>query len=335
MQPGSYRPKFPLHMVWLATNRCNARCLHCSSNSTVKTKDELNEREALDLIDQFVEAGVIDLAISGGEPLMRSDIFTVIAYARRQGLTVGVGSNGWRLTSQQASRLALAGTNRLQISLDGLRSAHDALRNWPGLFDRALSSIRTAQQAGLRVHVCCTINKLNAHELDDFFAFIADSGIPRINLSRYVPTGRGTSALDLDRAEWKRVILRCLELRDQYKGKIEVTTHLAQRVLVDEEVQSLPGFIGCQAGIGQGCVSASGKVFPCVLLPIPVGDLRVGRFREIWRTSPVIRTLQNRDNLKGACGACGQKSRCGGCRALAYAQDGNYLGTDSRCWLGM
>lgn len=333
MEPGSFRPTFPLHMVWLATNRCNARCLHCSSNSTVKNKDELNDREALDMIDQFKEAGVLDLAISGGEPLMRPDIFDIISYARQQGLTVGIGSNGWRLTTQQARRLALAEINRLQISLDGLRSSHDLLRNWPGLFDRALTSIRTAQQAGLRVHVCCTINKLNAHELDDFFAFICDKGIKRINLSRYVPTGRGTSTLDLDHSEWKKVILKSFELRDQYKGTIDVTTHLAQRVLVDQEIQSLPSFIGCQAGIGQGCVTAIGKVLPCVLLPMPIGDLRTNRFREIWQTSPIIRALQNRDNLKGACGACSHRSRCGGCRALAYAQDGNYLEADSRCWL--
>lgn len=333
MEPGSFRPVFPLHMVWLATNRCNARCLHCSSNSTVQTNDELSNIEAINLIDQFVEAGVIDLAISGGEPLMRSDIFSVISYARQKGLTVGIGSNGWRLTAQQASRLALTGINRLQISLDGLRSSHDALRNWPGLFDRAIASIKAAQQAGLRVHVCCTINKFNAHELEELFVFLADMGIQRINLSRYVPTGRGTSALDLDRDEWKQVILRCLKLRDQYKGTLEVTTHLAQRVLVDQEIQSLPSFIGCQAGIGQGCVTASGKILPCVLLPITIGDIRSGRFRDIWQASPIIKALQNRDNLKGACGACEQRSRCGGCRALAYAKNGDYLETDSRCWL--
>ena len=112
-----------------------------------------------------------------------------------------------------------------------------------------------------------------------------------------------------------------------------MATHLAQQILVDRQVTGMPGFIGCQAGIGQGCVTANGSVLPCVLLPVPVGNIREKPFVEIWTTSPVIQALQSRQSLQGACGSCFFKDRCGGCRAVALAKTGDYLATDERCWL--
>lgn len=112
-----------------------------------------------------------------------------------------------------------------------------------------------------------------------------------------------------------------------------MVTHLAQQILVDSKVAGMPGFIGCQAGIGQGCITANGTVLPCVLLPVPVGNVRSKPFGEIWRSSPIIQALQARRSLKGACASCFFKDRCGGCRAVALAKTGDYLATDERCWL--
>jgi radical SAM protein with 4Fe4S-binding SPASM domain len=286
-----------------------------------------------DLIDEFICAGVVDLGISGGEPLLRKDLYGIIAYAREHGLSVGLGSNGTTLNQASTARLAALGLNRLQVSLDGLRESHDRLRCWPGLFDKVLRAIQVALNAGLRTHVCCTINRLNGSELEEFTELVSQLGVHRINFSRYVPTGRGSDDLDLGEGDWQAVMQLCVRLRDRYRGSMEIVTHLAQQILVDEEVNGVPGFIGCQAGIGQGCVTATGTVLPCVLLPVPVGNVREQSFREIWRTSPVIRCLQARRSLEGACGACSFRGRCGGCRALAYAKAGSYLATDPRCWL--
>ncbi|MCA1993430.1 MAG: radical SAM protein, partial [Coleofasciculus sp. S288] len=173
MNPGSFRPSSPFHMVWLATNRCNARCAHCSSNSSTPYPDELSQEEACDLMDQFAEAGVVDLAISGGEPLLRQDLFEIIAHARSRGLSVGVGSNGAVLSQETAIRLVESGINRFQVSLDGQAAEHEALRCWNGLFDRALQMIQRAREVGLRVHVCCTINRLNWQILESFTELVS------------------------------------------------------------------------------------------------------------------------------------------------------------------
>jgi radical SAM protein with 4Fe4S-binding SPASM domain len=333
MLPGSFKPTLPLHMVWLSTNRCNARCAHCSSNSSEPYPDELSTQEAYDLIDQLSEAGVLDLAISGGEPLMRDDLFDILQYARSKDISVGVGSNGAHLSDDQARRLKQSGISRFQVSLDGNSDQHDALRRWPGLYLRVLNSIKKARDAGLTVNICCTINKLNYNSLASFVEFAASLGIRRLNLSRFIPTGRGDPRLDIPDHEWKDVIHECAELKLAWQNELIISTHLSQQILVDSEIRDMPAFIGCQAGIGQGAVSANGHVFPCVLLPLSLGNVREMRLKDIWLTSPTIKALHDRTSLSGHCTICPQRDRCGGCRALAYARTGSCLDSDPRCWL--
>lgn len=328
-----FQPAFPFHMVWLATDACTARCLHCSSNSATRSPDEMSTAEALDMIDQLADCGVVDLGISGGEPMLRSDLLQVIAHAKARGMAVGLASNGAKLPASYAGQLAALGLNRLQISLDGTAGPHDKLRQWPGLYQRALRSIDTAQAAGLRVHVCCTISSLNVDELEEFAEAVLALKVARINFSRYVPTGRASTDLDLPDQRWRAVVERCAALKERYRGRLEIVTHLAQQILVDADVACMDGFVGCQAGRGQGCISANGNVLPCVLLPVVAGNLRQARFREIWSNAPVIRGLKDREKLAGKCGGCAVRERCGGCRAVAFARTGSLTATDPRCWL--
>lgn len=328
-----FTPAMPFHMVWLATDACTARCLHCSSNSAKRRPDELTTDEALDLMRQFAESGVVDVGISGGEPLLRRDLPEVLAYAKALCLSVGIATNGAKLSDSTALRLADLGLDRLQVSLDGFATAHETLRRWPGLFARVLRTVETGNQAGLRVHICCTINRLNVGELQAFVEFVASLPVKRLNLSRYVPTGRGQDALDIPDREWRAVVEQCAELRRRMRDRIEITTHLAQQILVDEEVAEMPAHIGCQAGRGQGCVTANGTVYPCVLLPVPLGNIRQATFQQIWTGSSIVRRLQHRETLEGQCSRCSVRERCGGCRAVAFAKTGRLFATDPRCWI--
>lgn len=319
-------------MVWLATDLCNARCHHCSSASTKRSPDELRTEEVEDLFRQMVELGVLDLAVSGGEPLLRPDLLGVLEHARSLGLRVGVGSNGSVLNRDAAKELARVGVHRVQVSLDGLPEQHDELRAWPGLFNRAVRAIGDALEAGLRTHVCCTIHRENADVLEELATRVASLGVARINFSRFVPTGRGDASLDVSDEAWRAIVHRVAAIKRAMSGTIEVTTHLAQSVLADPELASMPGFVGCQAGVGQGCVTANGTVTPCVLLPIPLGNVRSAPLAEIWNDAPANRALRERSRLEGRCGACAHRDRCGGCRAVALARTGNYLAEDPRCW---
>jgi radical SAM protein with 4Fe4S-binding SPASM domain len=324
----------PYHVVWLATNVCNLRCLHCSSDSGEALVDELRTDEVLTLLNDLAAWGVIDLAISGGEPLLRPDLFEIVEYAVQRGFSVGLGSNGTTLTNGNLERLRRLGLSRLQISLDGLSEAHERLRGEKGLFGLAVENIRKSLSHGLRTNVCFTVNRLNVDQLEHFFSFAATLGINRLNISRYVPTGRKVDhQLDLEPGEWRQAITRLKRLTCLYEGKLQIVTHLSQQILIDPELERVPGFSGCQAGRGQGCVTANGDVWPCVLLPIPLGNVRVRTIKELWKSSPVIQRLNNRDKLKGACGNCGLRNLCGGCRAVAFATGGDVLAPDPRCWL--
>jgi AdoMet-dependent heme synthase len=330
--PSPFLPTAPVHMVWLATDACQLQCIHCSSDSGQREADELSTSEALDMVDQLARFGVLDLGISGGEPMMRSDIFEIINHADDNGMRVGIGTSGQLLSNKRLDQLAKTPITRLQISLDGFADIHDIIRCRPGLFQRALSALRGAIQRGIIVNVCFTVNRLNVDQLSEFTEFIADQGIHRLNISRYVPTGRGDDMLDLPDFEWPAIIRQCHALSKQYSNRLTIVSHLAQEILMDPELGQNPMFSGCQAGRGQGCITANGTVLPCVLLPVPVGNIRNKPFHEIWRNAPDLLRLRDRSHLEGPCRTCRVRERCGGCRAVAMAKTGELLSSDPRCW---
>lgn len=328
-----WRSDLPLHMVWLATNACNLRCVHCSSNAAHRLPNELSTDEACKMFDEFAEIGVWDVAVSGGEPLIRKDLIDVLRHANALGIKIGVGSNGTSITETIAQQMVDAGVDRLQISIDGLHKTHDIARRKPGLFQISAGAIERGLSAGLRVHVCFTVHRLNFQELATVIDKCASWGVLRFNMSRFVPTGRGTIHLDLTPEEWRRVLETYYEKRREYRAVMEFTTHLSHQVLFDEQLECTPGFLGCQAGRAQGCVGPEGDVTPCVMLPLVVGNIRRERLKDIWLNSPVLKQLRDRGAVKGWCHSCTFREKCGGCRAVAYSYTGDFLAADPRCWL--
>jgi AdoMet-dependent heme synthase len=319
-------------MVWLATNACNARCVHCSSDALECRPHELDTDEAMRLFDELAAFGVLDVAVSGGEPLVRRDLFDVMAHARGAGIRLGVGSNGSTVTTDVVRRMRELEIDRLQISIDGTPATHDRARRWQGLYEKSVTAIRRGIEGGLNVHVCFTVHALNHHEIAEVIAACVEWGVRRFNLSRFVPTGRGDRALDLPASEWRAMMTQVERFRVELAGTLEITTHLAQLVLLDRSLDDCAGFIGCQAGLGQGCVDSEGNVLPCVMVPIVAGNIRERPFAEIWEQSPVLRTLRDRTTLQGACGTCPDREKCGGCRGVAYAYTGEVTAADPRCW---
>lgn len=333
IRPDRFRPRLPYHIVWLATNACNARCVHCSSDAAKRLPHELTTVEAKSMFDDLARLGVFDVAISGGEPLTRRDIFEVIAHAAALGIRLGLGSNGSTVTPHVARRLKSLGLDRLQISIDGLEETHDRARRWQGLFQQSMRAIKIGQNEGLRVHVCFTAHRMNYRELGKVIDLCFTWGVQRFNMSRLVPTGRGDVSLDLTPGEWQEIVDAFETKRAEYSGRMEFTTHLAQLILTDPALDCQSGFIGCQAGLGQGCIGPEGDVAPCVMMPVVVGNIREKSLKEIRDNSPLIRALQDRSNLKGWCQTCGLREKCGGCRGVAYSYTGDPFAADPRCWL--
>lgn len=323
--------RMPLHLVWALTNACNVKCVHCYASSARRSPGELTFNEIIHQIEILARDGLLDLALSGGEPLLLRNLERIIEHAASSGLTVGVGTNGWALTQKRAKTLAESGVSRIQISLDGLAETHDRVRRRIGLFRKAQQAIYNSRRAGISTKVCFTVHRDNWQELPDLFEYALTLGVDGFNLSQLVPTGRGKISMDLGPNEWKRILEWWNKMRLAHP-EVRMTTHLAQVVLVAPEISSYPSFKGCQAGDAQGAISATGDVYPCVVLPYSVGNIRNSSIKQIWSNSPDLKMIRDRSRLKGACGSCPVKEKCGGCRAVAYALTGDLSGEDKHCW---
>jgi len=189
----------PFLVVWDITRACNLRCRHCYQNAGRPLADELSTSEALELVDELADAGVVALSFSGGEPLMRKDIFDIAARAHDRGMYISCASNGTLITPEVARWMKESGIDYVEISLDGPDAAtHDAFRGVPGAFERACTGVRACVDAGLFTCVAATPTRETCHRVPDLYALSADLGVRRFMCFNFIPTGRGVEIMDHD-----------------------------------------------------------------------------------------------------------------------------------------
>lgn len=322
---------WPRYCTICLTSMCNARCRHCSSGAGRKRETDVTHDQITALISELAAGGTFMVGLSGGEPLLLPWIFDVIGWAKKAGLITGIGTNGLVVTATIADRLVESNVDHVQVSLDGISRTHDELRGVPGLFDKAVRAIEVMLAKGLTVNVCMTVCKTNHQEMEQVIKLAIDLGVQTFNLSQFVPVGRGTSALDMPPGAWKEVLERLWNAKARFPG-MRFTCHESQVVLVDDSVTRSLSFSGCQAGRGVACVRSDGAILPCVMLDLPVGNIRTESFARCWSSSSILRSLRDRSLLEGRCGVCDRAPWCGGCRGVAYAHAGNPLAEDPRCW---
>lgn len=287
----------PNTVWWDVTNRCNLNCLHCYSASSPRNNnsDELTTREATDLITELAAIGVFGIYFLGGEPLVRRDIFELIAHARAQGLAVTISSNGWRIDEKVAKRLSLHGVSQVRISLDGATPAtHDWQRQRKGSFDRAIQAVANLRAAEINhVGTVSTLTRHNVHQASDLIDLSYAKGAHAIQILVIAQSGRGTDNYDTmsvsdEQAVALRTILR--EKRDEYTGRMAVYSNdgllPSKTCEAITERQVVPDFMGCQAARTCCNIDYNGNVIPCLLVRKPVaGNIREIPFSDIWQSS--------------------------------------------------
>jgi radical SAM protein with 4Fe4S-binding SPASM domain len=351
-----FRTMAPFLVVWNYTNACNLKCVHCYQRADKPTPDELTTEERLHVVDQLVEDKVSALAFSGGEPLMRRDLFKVAEYAHEKGLYLSVATNGTLLTRDAVESLRRSGVSYVEISLDGAcKETHDSFRGVEGSFDRTLKGIENAVDAGLFTCIAITATKKDLHEIPMIYQLAKKMKVKRVIVFNFIPTGRGEEIVKYDLSPREREDLMIYLYSQLAKGHIEALCTAPQysRVCLQEsskagrdllspthfaaldfhgKAKQLSDFLGgCGAGRLYCAIQPNGLITPCVFMPIVVGDLRKQSLKDIWLNSEVMDSLRDRDNLKGRCGHCTYKYICGGCRARAYAYYGDYLAPDPGC----
>lgn len=326
----------PLYVAWEITHRCNARCLHCYSDSGPDIPGgELPLPQALDVIDQLADAGVLVLAFSGGEPLLHRHWERLVAHAVARGLSVNVGSNGSSINAANAVRLKELGVRSVTVSIDSHEPAtHDRFRGLPGLHERALAAVGQLVQAGVRTVVGFTPTRLNWRHGPQVIELALALGADAVNLSEYVPAGRGPLSLALSPNELHRVLQQWVQAREDYRDRIQIMWHDCRAgMLVPEHDQR--EYLGCGAGRTVARLLPDATLTPCVFLPTAVGNLATDGFRAVWDRSGLLGQFRDRaGHITGNCGSCAHLHSCGGCRAVAHAYSrGDPLAGDPHCWI--
>lgn len=324
------------HISWNVTKKCNLYCKHCyrDSSPTELTEEELTTEEGKKLLEDIRKAGLQIIVFSGGEPLMRPDIFELIHHAGAIGLTPLMGSNGTLITDEVAKKLKDAGLKAIAISIDSPDpKIHDTFRGAENALEKAAEGIRNCVENGLKVQVNCTISKYNADHIDSILEFAESLKAVSSHMLFLVDVGRGKNieVTQLSKREYKDTINKILS----NKSDMRVKPTCAPQYKVEALFKGIPsiGGRGCIAGISYCSILPNGDVHICPYTPVKVDSIRENSFEEIWRNNEVFNKLRDFSQYKGKCGSCRYIDICGGCRARAFSATGDWLEADPYCLL--
>ncbi len=318
----------PLVMSWNVTRECNMKCSHCYINATEKKlAHELTTTEGKKLMDQICQVSKPLLILSGGEPLLRPDIYELIQYGTSKGLKMGLGSNGSLIDDTVAAKLKAAGIVTVSISLDShIPAQHDEFRGVVGSWEKAVNACKALRKHNVLVQVNTTLTQQNYDQIDDIMSLAEKIGVENFHLFFLVPTGRGAKLTDISPQKYEDMITNTFA--KVAKHKLNVRPSCApqfMRIAKGMGLDMRPWVRGCLAGLYYCRIYPNGDVTPCPYLPVKLGNVREKTFKEIWFNSQIFKALRDPTTLKGKCGECEFGSLCGGCRARAYGLSSDFI----------
>jgi heme d1 biosynthesis radical SAM protein NirJ len=343
-------------VIWNLTRRCNLRCRHCYTTSAdVDFPGELTPEQAMETLEDLGTFGIPALILSGGEPLVRRDLFPIAKRAREMGMFLALSTNGTHIHGETADRVAEIGFDG--ISLDGIGATNDWFRGKTGAFDQAVAGVRACRERGVKVGVRFTITTDNAHQLPDLLALCDREGVDKFYLSHLVYAGRGDKHRGED-AQWHHT-RRAMDLlidrawvaaAEDMPLEIVTGNNDADAVYflrwaenrfpkkkVDHLRAHLEAWGGNSSGVGVANIDPQGKVHPDTYWSdYTIGNVKETPFSQLWTGGdPMLAQLRLRPRpLKGRCGACAYKAVCGGnTRIRALQLTGDPWAEDPACYL--
>ncbi|MFA5867574.1 MAG: radical SAM protein [Actinomycetota bacterium] len=333
---------------WHLTDRCNLACRHCYQKG-VSHSELTADRiaflicEIREMLDGWAEEYELDISSSlqftGGEPLLRNDLFNILDVSREMRFTTFLMTNGTLIDKSAAEKIRAADVCAVQVSLEGLPETHDSIRG-PGSFRQAADGIKNLRAAGVDVTASVTLTNLNAGDIAAVAEQAADLGASRIGFARLVPEGRGGALAEamLSPAELKEAFLTIKNLK--VPGLTAMTRDPVNCLIdIDGEAASCGGIAvgGCAAGLTGVTIMPDGTVMPCRRMNMGIGNITETPLRDIWADSHVLNNLRDKALYHDRCGECTKWDVCRGCRAVALAvskADGvpDYLADDPQCF---
>lgn len=334
---------------WHLTERCNLNCLHCYQTGSKTSELSLDEitatlDEITEMLDVWQEIYQLEFSpsfnVTGGEPLLRKDLFNILERMSSNKFKVYLLTNGTLIDSRVADQLAGQEINGIQVSIEGPEEIHDTIRG-KGSFEAACRGVECLVRSGLNVTLNATLSSLNAEQLPAIVDIASSLGAQRLGFSRLVPSGKGLGLVDrmVDSRRIKEIYQSVLSLCPE---NLEIVTGdpIATQLKDEAETKDFGShaFGGCSAAISGLTILHDGTVTPCRRLPIPLGNVRTDSLREIWANSETLEQLRDRSQYKGKCGGCPRWAVCRGCRAIAHAfslaqGEDDFLAEDPQCFI--
>lgn len=317
---------------WNTTKRCNLNCKHCYRDSKDKKYyGELNTNQGFKLIDEIKSVDFQMIIFSGGEPLLREDIFELISYATKKDVIATIGTNATLIDENIAKKLKNSGLKAAAVSVDHcLAKEHDLFRGKEGAFELTLNGIKNLQKEGIRVQINTTITKQNENQIVKMAKFAEDINAKSFHPFYLVEVGRGKNLFDMSLSPeiYLKSIENILKKRDDFSLEIKPTCAPQFMSIAKKMNQNLRFSRGCIAGISYCCILPNGEVNICPYLPIKVGNVKNDNFKKIWLESEVFNNLRDIKNYKGNCSKCKDFNICGGCRARAFSKTNDFFQED-------
>jgi heme b synthase len=349
--------KAPRIIAWEITRSCNLSCAHCRAASEFGAYEgELSLDQIKEVVDDIVTISNPIVILTGGEPLMRPDIWEIVDYCHEKGAMPVIGTNATMVTPEQASLMAEHGIPRISVSIDFPTAAeHDEFRGQPGCFEQSIQGIKNAQAAGVGVQINTTVTTLNADRVEAMLELCKELDVDAFHIFMLVPTGRGEDLLDkeLPPEEYEQVLEWAYHAQQEttdihfkptdaphYYRIIRQQAKKEGKKVTREEYGLDAMTRGCLGGITFCFISHVGDIQPCGYFDMQLGNVKEQPFSEIWTESAVFNELRDYSLLKGKCGACEYRAVCGGCRARALSVTGDYLAEEPYCvyepkgWVG-
>ncbi|CCQ91128.1 Radical SAM domain protein, putative Coenzyme PQQ synthesis protein E [Nitrospina gracilis 3/211] len=327
---------------WNITKRCNLNCEHCYLDADFRggfRVDELTTQECYNVIDQIAEVNPnAFLILTGGEPLLRPDIYDITRYAADRKFMVVLGTNGTIINRENAQKIKDAGAHGVGISIDSMDPGkHDQFRGVSKAWEKSMEAFDILNDVGVDFLIQMSVSDMNYKEIPDVIAYAEKIGAVAFNLYFLVCTGRGQGNTDISNAAYEEALKILYQEQMKYKGRLMINSKCApqyKRVVYENDPDSVYQRTyagGCPAGTHYSRISPEGDLTPCPFIAESVGNLKSDTFQNLWYNAPLMNQLRERKGLDGKCGSCEFSAMCSGCRARAFAETGNYMAEDPSC----
>jgi heme b synthase len=339
----------PKWIAWEVTGRCNLKCIHCRASASLTAEEgDFTTEEAKAILDDIASYASPVIVLSGGEPLLRKDIWTIAKYGTERGLRMCVATNGTLVTERVCEKMKDSGIKMVSLSLDGsTEEIHDNFRNQKGAFKGTIKAAKLFKKHGIPFLINSSFTKRNQEDIPNIFKLAKELGAEAWYMFLIVPTGRGKEIMNelVSKEDYEELLKWHFDMEKDEADILMRPTCAPQyyRVFREEAKARKISFnrrnLSFSTGGGKGCIAGQlialidhkGEVHPCSYFPKSAGNVKTQSFKDIWEESTLFKELRDFKSYKGKCGSCEYLSVCGGCRARSYAVSGDYLDEEPFC----